>query len=573
MNVTPIANGVWMANGGGGIILKMNDPTKISNAFPPDKLRLQPFGGSYLVGLPYCQDTMQVLRNLGYNTAGIEPVRHALPLPKVEGRYDLMSHQIITAAFFTDNPRAFCTSTMRTGKTASAITAASFLQDRREAGAFLICATVSNMRGVWVKELAGMCRGKRVVVLYDKDLEKRKRKLNIDADFYITNYDGMKLMCDELCNAVENGRISGLIADELTHFANSRSQLWESANKIINGVRYTEGSPREYTNPETGVVKKFRPRKKFLPNARALKYVWGLTGSPGGPEMIYGQVKLVNPPKMNCLFTQWRDRTMVKIGFKYVPRQGYEAHIAAAMQPCIRFDKDDIMDLPPVTTSGWDAPLTPAQDKLCKAIRNDMVALSESGEKITATTKSAMIFKLLQVAGGVVKIDEERTEDVDCSSRIDELEKIIKQTDKKVVVFAAFTAVIDKLVKELTNRGYETCFVDGRVSDTAREKIFHDFQNTGKYKVGVFHPRTTAFGVELAAADTMVFYGPPLSGEFVYQQAEERLSSLKQQSDHIHIYHMSSTPEERRLFSNIMRGVSVNEAINDLFTVRIAEDE
>lgn len=572
MNVTPIANGVWMANSGRGVIFKMQNPTPITNAFPLDKCKVQQFQNSFLVGLPYCQDTMQVLRNLGYNTAGIEPIRHALPLPLVEGRYNLMAHQVVTAAFFTENKRCFCTSTMRTGKTASAVAAANFLQDRGEAGAFFIAATVSNMRGVWMKEIMGMCRGKRVVVIYDKDIEKRRKKLMQDADFYIINYDGMKLLCDELCAMVEEGRVTGAILDELTHFANSRSQLWEAADRIINGVRYTLGKPREFKNPDTGVVKKFKPRKSFLPNARALEYVWGLTGSPGDPEMIYGQVKLVNPKNMTCLFTAWRDRTMVKIGFKYVPRAGYEEQIAAVMQPCIRFNKDDIMDLPPVTTSGWDAPLSDAQQKLCRAIRKDMVALSESGEKIAASTKSAMVSKLLQIAGGVVKVSDDKVEEVDCTGRLDELEKIITSTDRKVVVFAAFTAVIDRLVKELTKRGYETCFVDGRVSDTAREKIFNDFQHTEKYKVGIFHPRTTAFGVELAAADTMVFYGPPLSGEFVYQQAEERLSSLKQSSDHIHIYHMSSTPEERALFSNIMRGVSINEAINDMFTVRLVED-
>ncbi|MFK3810442.1 hypothetical protein ACI1VO_26990, partial [Escherichia coli] len=93
---------------------------------------------------------------------------------------------------------------------------------------------------------------------------------------------------------------------------------------------------------------------------------------------------------------------------------------------------------------------------------------------------------------------------------------------------------------------------------------FQEDPNT--YQVILCHPRTTAFGVELAAADTMVFFGPPLSGDFVYQQAIERMSSLKQKAASCQIIHLSSTWEERKLFTSIHNGVSINEAINEMFT-------
>ena len=84
----------------------------------------------------------------------------------------------------------------------------------------------------------------------------------------------------------------------------------------------------------------------------------------------------------------------------------------------------------------------------------------------------------------------------------------------------------------------------------------------------ICHPGTTAFGVELAAADKLVFFGPPMSGNFTYQQACERLSSAEQRSATTYVYHLSSSPAEHALFGNVLHGVEINNNIvNTLNTV------
>lgn len=548
------------------LVLKVREALRFQNSFPPSHCRVAPFRGMHLVGIPYEMESLQLLRNLSCNTRGLEILRHAYSLPLVEGQFALLPHQVSTAAFLTENKRSYCTSTMRTGKTASAIVAARFLQERRVATGCLCIATKTNLRGVWEKEILGMYPNATVVVVHHKDPKKRKELLKQDADFYIVNYDGIKIVKDELIDNVERGRITIAIADELTHYANQRSQLWEAADQVLNGTRWDIKPGKTITDGQ-GKKVMLKPRRRKLADGRAIEYLWGLTGTPGDPEMVYGQIKLVTPSNMQMAFTSWRDQTMVQFGFKWIPREGYRDKIFQHMQPCIRFDKKDIMTLPPVTHRGADADMSKEQQKLYKSIRNDMVALAASGEEIKATTKAALTFKLLQIAQGVVKADGDTVVSLDVKSRMDGLVELIESASQKVVVFCAFTAVIDLVEKQLKERGYTVGVVDGRVTGSRRDETFRKFQNEPDPHVILCHPKTTAFGVELAAADTMVFYGPPISGEFVYQQAIERMSSLKQKADSIQIIHQSACAEERKLFRSIKMGVSVNEAINDMFTV------
>lgn len=548
------------------LVLKVREALRFQNSFPPSHIVSTPFQGNHLVGIPYQMESLQLLRNLNCNTRGLEIIRHAFQMPLVEQEFPLMPHQITTAAFLSENRRSYCTSTMRTGKTASAVVAAKFLQERRMASGCLCVATKTNLRGVWEKEIRGMYPNATIVVVHHKDPRKRKQLLELDADFYIVNYDGIKIVKDELCQAVEAGRISIAIVDELTHYANSRSQLWEAADQVLNGTRWEKIPGKVITNGK-GETVKLKDRRRKLPASKAVEYVWGLTGTPGDPEMVYGQVKLVTPGNMNMSFTTWRDQTMVQFGFKWVPREGYKDKIFQVMQPCIRFDKNDIMNLPPVTNRGADAEMSTEQQKLYRKVRNDMVALAESGEEIKAPTKAALTFKLLQIAQGVVKAEGDTTLELDVKNRMDVLEECISTASQKVVIFCAFTAVIDLVLRELTARGHTATFVDGRVTGNERDRRFHAFQNDPDPRIIICHPKTTAFGVELAAADTMIFYGPPLSGEFVYQQAVERMSSLKQKASSIQLIQLSACAEERKLFRSIKMGVSINEAINDMFTV------
>lgn len=491
--------------------------------------------------LPCTEDAVRLLGNLGLPTRGIEPYLVHYDTPKAEGQYAPMAHQVSTAAFCSVHKRGYVTSTMRTGKTFSMIACMDYLQRSGQAqGAALIVATVSNLTGVWQHSLRTTLPHKTTVVVHGgTGKADRLRKLSQPADFYVINYDGVKMVKDKLVEMVANNQIGMVVVDELTHYGNTSSARWKAMNEVING-------------------------KHPVP------YAWGLTGSPGdNPIPIFGFCKLINPGRLPCQkMLSWRDLTQWKYGreaWMWKNRENCPEIIYRTMQPTIRFDKKDIMDLPPVVYQLRDCDLSSEQREAYTQVKEEMVAMLESGEVIEAVHKASVMGKLFQIAQGTAIVQGQKLVDLDNKSRLDTICECIQEASQKVVIFCAYTGVIDRLSRQLREKGYTVATVDGRVTGAKRARIFEDFQYRDDPHVLVCHPQTTAFGVELAAADTMIFNGPPLSGGFIYEQALERLSSLKQHAKQIAIVQIAATNEERKFFQGLDKGVKASELISDMF--------
>lgn len=514
------------------IVLKVKDRDRFTEIFP--KYHKIDYDGMPLLALPHTIDTMRVLRNMGVKTTNCEVLKHRYTAPLIKGRYNPMWHQIETAAFLSEHPRAFCLNQPRTGKTASVVMAVDFLRQQRTINSVLVVAPRSCLRDVWEAEVFGLVPSMSVAVLHGTKAQ-RQALLKRDYAMYVINPDGLKVIRSELAEAVKSGRINVIVFDECTDFANSRSERWKAAEEI----------------------------------SRYCDYVWGLTGTPGGPEEVYGQAKLIVPKNVTMSFTTWRDRTMYQLRqHKWAPRDDYLEKIDKLLQPSICFKKDEIMDLPPIQQFDREAPLSKAQKDVFDRMLKHMVSVQDN---ITAVNAGVLTSKLLQIATGSVKTDDGEAITFDIEPRLTELRKIISETEFKVVVFAPFSATLDKLKEELGK--YHTCeIVDGRVTGAAREDIFHRFREHKDPHVLLCHPRTTSFGLELSVADTIVFWGPPLNGAFVYQQAIERINSVLQKSKTPAIIHLHSTYIERRLFKSIRDGVEINTQVLELFKEIITHD-
>lgn len=502
----------------------------------------KPYKDGTLVVLPVHDDSLTLLRNLNLPTNGMEPLYWQYQTPLIEGEFKTMAHQVTSAAFMASHKRCFNTSTMRTGKTGSIVMCTDYLQSVKGVpGAVLIIATVSNLTGVWKHTIDTTLPNRRAVVVHGGvGKEDRLRKLRIPADYYIINFDGVKMVKDELIRMKEQGLINIVVVDELTHYGNIKSGRFLAADEVING-------------------------KKPIP------YAYGVTGSPGeNPIPIFGFVKLINPSKLPCQrLSTWQELTQFRYGretWQWRNKADCAQTIYNTMQPNIRFDKKDIMDLPPVVRQVRDCELSKEQMAAYKKMRDEMVTLTEKGEVIEAVHKASLSQKLFQIAlGTAIGADRKTLVQLDNTPRLHTILEVIKESTSKVVIFCPYTGAIDRLARQLRDRSYTVEVVDGRVTGKRREEIFHAFQNYTDPKIIICHPRTTAFGVELAAADTMIFTGPPLNGDFIYEQALERLSSLKQKSKQVSIVQIVATEEERKFFQGLDAGVKSSELVNDLF--------
>ena len=456
---------------------------------------------------------------------------------KIEGRYPPMEHQIDAAYFKSHHRRAFDLSTMRTGKTGSTMLALEYLFRTQQIQRVMIIAPLSCVRPVWVDALR-TTMPRHIAKAVTGTKTQRLKAFGTHADILCTNFESLKLHPEEW----RQFKPDAIVIDECTHYANASSNRSKAIKTFINDIKPS--------------------------------YVWGLTGTPGyDPLKAFAMSKLINPEAVACkTLYAWRDLTQYRWGqqaWQWKNKDCAPMLIKQALSPAVLFRKDDLFDLPPVVYIGRQIEQSPAQRKLMDRLREDMRASADSGDTITAQQKSVLVSKLMQCACGAVYSDSGETLKLDNTERVNEIMELIGEATGKTVIFSAFTGAIQKLYDDLHSKGVKCAVVDGSTSEKKRTEIFRAFQYEPKGQstvdVLIAHPRTTAFGVELASADMMIFDGAPLSGDFVFGQAVERLSSLKQRAKQITIAQVYSCTEERKVFLALIEGQSQAAVVADLF--------
>jgi SNF2 family DNA or RNA helicase len=485
--------------------------------------------GGFDVAVYWGLDEARVLKNLGVKDVP-SPIVRKYPWP---GRYKPMAHQVETAAFLTLNRRAFVFSEPGTGKTLSALWAADYLMQRGEVRRVLILCPLSIMQSAWVGDISNSIIHRSAIVAHHPQASRRIEMLQQNYEIVITNYEGLNLIADEI-NA--NGKFDLVIVDEANAYKTVSTRRWKSLASIIK------------------------------PNT----FLWMMTGTPASqsPVDAYGLAKLVNPDGVPKFFTAWRDKVMNKVTmFKWAPKADAKDIVHEALQPAIRFTKEQCLDLPPVVTTTREVPLTPQQAKYYNLLKERMV-VQAAGETISAVNAATAVSKLLQISCGAAYTDDKEVVEFDSAPRLGVLEEILEETSRKVLIFALFRSSIDGIHTHLLKKGIAAECIHGGVTASKRADIIRRFQDTPDPRVLVMQPQATAHGITLTAADTVVFYGPLMSVE-QYIQCIARADRKGQNSDKVTVIHIEGSPIEKKMFKALGGKVSDNSLLTEMFTHEI----
>ena len=456
-------------------------------------------------------DEARVLKNLGLKKVR-SPIERDYDWP---GKYKPMAHQVETASFLTLHRRSFCFNDPGTGKTLSALWAADYLMKRKEVRRVLILCPLSIMDSAWLADLSRSVIHRTAIVCHHSKAERRIEMVKNDYEFVIANYDGLPLIADAI---IEDGRFDLIIVDEANAYKNVSTRRWKTLAKLIK--------------PET--------------------HLWMMTGTPASqsPEDAFGLAKLVNPKGVPNFITAWRDKVMRRITqFKWAPKPEAPQLVYDALQPAIRFQKSECLDLPPVVTETREVPLTAQQKKFYNMLKERML-VNAAGETITAVNAAAGVNKLLQISAGAAYTDDREVVEFDCSNRLAVLMEVLEETQRKVIVFAPFRHSIDTISAYLTKHKIPTAVIHGDVPVTKRTAVFKAFQETPEPRVLVIQPQSASHGVTLTAADTVVFWGPVMSVE-TYIQCCARSDRKGQDSDKVTVIHLQGSDIERRMFKQL----------------------
>jgi len=481
--------------------------------------------GVYQMAVYWGLDEVRVLRNLGVKNPP-SPITARYNWP---GLHKPFSHQIETASFLTIHPKAFVFNDPGTGKTNSALWAADYLMKVGQVRRVLILCPLSIMHDAWMNGISKSIIHRSAVVAHHSQATRRIEMIQGDYEFVIINYDGLNLVADEV---VANGKFDLIIVDEANAYKNPSTRRWKSLNKVVR--------------PET--------------------MLWMMTGTPSAqsPVDAYGLAKLVNPSGVPKFATAWRDKVMSKLTqFKWVPKSGAAQAVYDALQPAIRFTKEECTDLPPVLTETREVPLTPQQLKYYKLLKERMV-MQAAGETITAVNAAAGVSKLLQISAGAAYTDDQQVVEFDCAPRLNVLLEALEETSRKVIVFAPFRHSIETIHNHLLKHNVAAEVIHGDVSVNKRTDIFKRFQSEANPRVLVVQPQSASHGVTLTAADTVVFYGPVMSVE-TYLQCIARADRIGQDSTNVTVIHLQGSEIEKKMFAQLEKRVKGHDLLLSLY--------
>jgi SNF2 family DNA or RNA helicase len=236
------------------------------------------------------------------------------------------------------------------------------------------------------------------------------------------------------------------------------------------------------------------------------------------------------------------------------------------LQPAIRFEKSQCLDLPPVTHVDREAPLTAQQQKYYTMLKKQMI-IHADGEQVTSVNAATNLNKLLQISGGAVYTDEREVIEFDVSNRLQVVLEVIEESSHKVLVFVPFTHTIDLLYEYLTKNKVSCDIISGKVSVNNRADIIHRFQTTPDPHVLIIQPQAASHGLTLTAANTIVWYSPVPSVE-TYLQANARIDRPGQHNP-MTIVHIRGSEMEARLYTLLRSNISSHEKIVDLYKQEI----
>lgn len=485
----------------------------------PDKYRMIPRSavvgdngaGIYEVAVYWGLHEARVLKNLGVRGVP-SPILRNYDWP---GRYTPFAHQKETAAFLTMHPRSFVFSEPGTGKTLSALWAADYLMRIGEVRRCLVLCPLSIMTSAWLNDITNSIIHRSAAVCHHPRANKRVEIVENNYEFIIANYDGLPLIKDAI---LADGTFDLIIADEANAYKNVTTRRWKTLAKLVNSNTH----------------------------------LWMMTGTPAAqtPLDAYGLGKMVSPDRVPKFFTAWRDKVMYQATrFRWLPKADSHVHVYEALQPAIRFTKEECLDLPPVLTETREVEMTAQQKKYYKLLKERMV-MEAAGERITAVNAAAGVNKLLQISAGAAYTDTGEIVEFDCAPRLNVLEEILIETKRKTLIFAMYRHNMHTIKVFLDRCGISAELIHGDVTPKQRTALFRAFQNDPDPKVLIIQPQAAQHGVTLTAADTVVMWGPVMSVES-YIQCVARMDRQGQTADKVTVIHIQGSDIERRMFKRL----------------------
>lgn len=355
-----------------------------------------------------------------------------------------------------------------------------------------------------------------IAVLHGKDKKKLAEQRH---DIYSMNYEGLPWLVESgtLEMWLKKGWVDVLVVDELSKFKHPKTQ-------------------------------RFKALKHYL-HRFARRY--GLTGSPAanGLEGLFGEIFVLDRgARLGQYITHFRNRYFIPVGlYDWAPKPGAQELIQDAIKDIVlRMDAEDYLELPPQIDNFINVELPPEARTLYEAIHDDLMAMLDKGEAITAPTVAAALQKCKQIANGAVYLDsvdpitgEPRqgprkwTEVHD--GKLEVLADLVEEQEGRPMLIAyEFKHDLERIKRKLGDVPHIGGGTSGKVAQDLVQKW-----NAGKLPLLLGHPLSVGHGLNLqeGGARAICWFAPTWDYE-LYDQFNRRLRRQGSTAEHIVVHHI-----------------------------------
>lgn len=437
-----------------------------------------------------------------------------------------------------------------TGKSLVAIALAQWLEEHDEIS-WVMTVCPNTVRGTWVDEITRHTEWPDAPTVLDGTRAQKAGQLdkllrNENAPWVVTNYE--QFAVDTVGRRGSTGREQARVFRELVEAARQRPGLL-----VMDESTYLK-NPRAARTKAIAELAAVFPRRLIL------------TGTPitKSPLDAFGQFEVM---ERGCLGfnsylaferayatyeqqrTNWGGRIPVVAGYQNL--EELERRIAGLS---FRARAADCLDLPPVIVRQIPVVLEGAQAIAYTQLANDMMAELDGGTFLDGRNILSRYSKLAQVVGGHAHmIDAEGkpagVKTFDPNPKLDALleylDLLFEDPDAKAVVFCQFVAEVKQIFEAARERKWHPGALHGDVNPRIRDEYIRNFAGPDSHRLLVCQYQCGSMGLNLTAANTLVFYSLTFS-LLDYLQAQKRVHRSGQTADHVNEVYLIAQRQTRR---------------------------
>jgi SNF2 family DNA or RNA helicase len=348
----------------------------------------------------------------------------------------------------------------------------------------LVVCPLSIIDAAWIEDCSKFYPNKKIISLWNQSKEKRIDQLRQNADIYIINFEGLKIIFNEILEK----KFDCIIIDESSKMKNHKAQITQYLLRLIEEIPH--------------------------------RFVLSGCSTPNHNSEIFAQMKFVNPDIFGNNYygflAKYFSQDMENPHRWFQTQENKDAYFNRLSFQSKFIRKNDCIDLPDKIFQIRKFSLHKEQKQFYTNMLQDIKDNINQWSKFEFTAK---LMKLREIVSGFVINKDETITEFDTQKDNELAETIEEIGDKPIIVWCQFIYEIDRLAKKFNGVALTS-------KTKNRDEVINDFKNN-KIKLLFTHPKLAGHGLTFTNCNYNIYYSLSFSYE-EFKQSQDRIHRIGQ---------------------------------------------